>query len=208
MKKINLGLLAILITVMSLMCYIAIGEITISKDKEEIKKISIEYLKIHNKYSVLEEKYRDINNNIPTAEYEKYLADMKNELSQYVLAENLQDIYDAYKAKLDNQITGKYIVKKYNRELQDVSRYNFELPLVTINLDLILNLETEDRINAIKDENTNKYVGEVSLDTKTDRLTDTIVFKKVDGKYKIIYHKVATNNFSNSPFSYGVKVGE
>jgi len=205
MKRVNLGILAIIITVLVLTTYIVNGEIAKSKDKEKIKEICIEYLKINDKYSVLEEKYRDINNNIPTVEYEKYLTDMKNELSKYVLVENLEDIYNIYKINLDNQITGKYIVKKYSRQLQDVSRYVIEVPFATINLDLIVNIETEERRNAIKDEKTNKYVGEISQDISTGRLYDTIIFKKVDGEYKVVYHNIASNN--KNPSSYEVKGG-
>jgi len=207
MKRVNLGILAIFITVLVLTCYIVIGELSKTKDKDKIKEICIQYLKIHNKYSVLEEKYRDINNNIQTGDYEKYLTNMRIELSEYVLSENLQDIYETYKSNLDSQITGKYIVKKYSRELQDISRYKYELPYITINLDLILNIATEERLNAVKDEKTNKYIGEISMDTKTNRLNDTIIFKKIDANYKIVYHKVASNNINNDPSSFKINGG-
>ncbi len=191
MKKINLGIVAIVLTVLVLVGYIVNDENEKTKDKVKIKDICIAYMEIHNKYSVLEEKYRNIDNNIPTDEYEKYLSAMKSELSEYVLEENLQDVYDKYKANLDKQKTGIYLVKKYDRQFKDISRYGFDLPLVTTNIDLIVNTEIEQRYTAIKDEKTNKYTGKVTLDTTTNRMNDTIIFKKVNGEYKIVYHNVS-----------------
>ncbi len=205
MKKINFGIILILLTFIFLTLFIITDEMSKSKDKKNVKEIFKEYLNTYNKYSMLEKEDRNIDKNIDTNEYNKYLSQMKQDLSKYVSDDKLNDIYEIYKQRLDKQFYGKYMLKEYDKQLMDVVEYSFYDSYISVTLDLNMTMNRDERIASTRDEKTNKYDGKVTNVSTTQRIMELIVFKKIGNEYKIVMHNIAdlTLNYTRPDISIG-----
>jgi hypothetical protein len=205
MKKINFGIVLILLTFIFLTLFIITDEMSKSKDKKNVKEIFKEYLNTYNKYSMLEKEDRNIDKNIDINEYNKYLSQMKQDLSKYVSDDKLNDIYEIYKQRLDKQFYGKYMLKEYDKQLMDVVEYSFYDSYISVTLDLNMTMNRDERITSTRDEKTNKYDGKVTNVSTTQRIMEFVVFKKIGNEYKIVMHNIAdlTLNYTRPDISIG-----
>lgn len=208
MKKINLGVLLIIVTLVILIIYIYNEEKITDIDKKNIEKTYNEYVLINNKYYLLQQENRNINSklNLNIDKYNEYLLKMKNELSEYVLDSRLEDVYSIYKNNLDDQVAGKYLINEYNKEFKSIREYNKNGPYISVVLDVILKINRDERINPVIDNVSNMYNGKITNLSITLKGMEFLVFKKIENKYKIVIHNIFIpvlgikddNNFLNN----------
>jgi len=197
MKRINFGIVLILLTFIFLTLFAISDEMSKAKDKENVKEIFIEYLNTCNKYSMLEEENRNIDKNINTNEYNVYLSQMKQDLSKYVSDDKLNDIYEIFKQRLDKQFYGKYMMKEYDKQLMGIVEYSFNDSYISVTLDLNMTMDRDERVISTRDDKTNRYQGKVTNVSTTQRIIEFMVFKKIGNEYKIVIH-----NFSDLVLGY------
>ncbi|MDD2495838.1 MAG: hypothetical protein PHS24_05000 [Bacilli bacterium] len=190
MKKINLGVVLIIITLITLTIYIIYDENSKAKDRENIKSFLDEYFAVHDKYSMLEKEARDIDKVPDINEYNRYLSEMKNDLSKYILDSKLNDIYDVYKQRLDKQFYGKYMIDEYSTKVKDIVEYNFQDPYISVVIDTNFTLDRDERVSFTMNENTGRYEGRVKNLSINKNHPKLIVLEKVDSKYKIVMDNV------------------
>ena len=204
MKKVNLGIILIILTLAAMVLYIVYEENTKKKDVERINAFLQDYYKVYNKYSLLYEEDRDIDKIIDKSKYDKYKEDMKNELNEYLIDdESLKNkIYDSYIKRIDEQIEGKYIYRKNEKTILEVSDDRKlmlelgELPVsiiynkgyIFVTLKVQIDVDKTSRLTEIYDKEKEKFVGDTKTQTGIDKIIEVLVLKKVNGKFKIAKH--------------------
>lgn len=191
MKKINLGIVCLIMVIFCLTSYIIYDESVKNDDKENIKKVLTSYMKTYNQFSSFESKYQDINKKIDINYYNDYLKDMKKGLSEYVLEEKQDKIFEIYKKRVDKQYLGNYMYKKYNKEFIDVVEYNFNEDLIYVTFEVEATIDRDERVNAVMNYDSNRYEGIVTNTSTKTKLVELIIFKKVGNEYKIVMHNIA-----------------
>jgi hypothetical protein len=188
MKKNNFGVVLIIITLITLTTYIIYDENSKSKDRENIKSLMDKYFVVCNKYYMLEKEARNIDKVSDVNEYNKYLSEMKRDLSKYILDSKLNDIYDVYKQRLDKQFYGQYMINEYNIEINGTIEDNFKDSYITVVLDSNFTINRDERVNFTMDKNTGRYEGRVRNLSKTTKFINFIVLEKIGNEYKIVMH--------------------
>lgn len=194
MKKINIGIILIILSLIGMIFYLVYEENSKKKDIENVKNFLDEYYKVYNKYSLLYEEDRDIDKIIDKSKYDKYKEDMKKDLDQYLYDEiNLkQNIYDNYNLKITEQLKGKYIYNSYEKTIIEYDKdklvfnngYIYIMPKIKLDVDKIT------RIATIYNKDKEKYVGDTKTQVGTDYIYEYIILKKVNGMYKIVVHSM------------------
>ena len=190
MKKINLGVVLIIITLITLTTYIIYDENSKAKDRENIKSFLDEYFALHDKYSMLEKEARDIDKVPDINEYNKYLSEMKNDLSKYILDNKFNDIYDVYKQRLDKQFYGQYIINEYSTKIKGIVEDNFKDSYISVVIDTNFTLDRDERVSFTMDENTGRYEGRVRNLSTNKNYPKLIVLEKIGSEYKIVLHNI------------------
>ncbi|MEG2348465.1 MAG: hypothetical protein RSB67_02325 [Clostridia bacterium] len=188
MRKINLGILLSIIVLASLTCYLVIIEISRNDDKEEILSICKEYIQDNIKYSMLEEKYRTVDKTITDNEFNKYLKEGKEKIDEYLL--NDKEIIDiknkSIEEKLKYQIINKNVITKLTKSDFKAKEYVFDGDIVVVTIESYAKIER--KINGekyIDESGAQKY--NINDYKKEEPVIDSITFKKVGNKYKIMY---------------------
>lgn len=190
MKKINIGIVLIIIVIIALAIHIVTKEKTIKQDFNNIELVLNDYFKVYNKYSLLPEDDRDITKSIDEKKYNSYLSDLKKDLSNFVLDEFQDSFFNTYKKRLDEQVLGQYMSKEYTKEITNIGSKNYNDGYFIFNLDIKITVNKDKRISPIFNEETGKYVGDIKQQIGVDTTKESIIFKKVDNEYKIVYHGI------------------
>ena len=193
MKKINIGIILIIITLISMICYLIHQENVKKQDIENMKVFLEEYYEVYNKYSVLYEEDREIDKIIDKAKYDEYKENMKNDLDKYIINDSniKQSIYEQYLTRIDEQIKGKYIYNKHDKVLHDISSdIYFDGEYVILRAKIEFNVDKFDRKIEIYNKDIEKYEGEVNRHTGVERTMEYLVLKKENGNYKIVIHSM------------------
>lgn len=188
MKKINFGVVLIIITLITLTTYIIYDENSKAKDRENIKSFLDKYFVVCNKYYMLEKEARNIDKVPDVNEYNKYLSEMKRDLSKYILDSKLNDIYDVYKQRLDKQFYGQYMINEYNIEINGIREDNFKDPYISVVLDSDFTINRDERVDFTMDKSTGRYEGRVRNLSTTTKFSNLIVLEKIGSEYKIVMH--------------------
>lgn len=193
MKKINIGIILIIITLISMICYLIHQENVKKQDIENMKVFLEEYYEVYNKYSVLYEEDREIDKIIDKAKYDEYKENMKNDLDKYIINDSKikQSIYEQYLTRIDEQIKGKYIYNEHDKVLHDISSdIYFDGDYVILRAKIEFNVDKFDRKIEIYNKDIKKYEGEVNRHTGVERTMEYLVLKKENGNYKIVIHSM------------------
>ncbi len=188
MKKINIGIVLIILVLIILFSYSIAKENEKKQDKENVKDALKSYFQVYNKYSLLEKEDRDINKEIDMKKYNVYLEQMRQDLKDYILTDKASDIYNQYKARLDEQVKSKYMLKNYNKDVVQITNYTCKDDYITLNCNINLNVSRIKRKSPVFNKQTGKYIGDTKKQIGQDSVSETIVFKKVDGDYKVVLH--------------------
>ncbi len=194
MKKINIGIVLIIFSIIGFVVFIIYSENIKEEDKKYALEFVKEYFEVYNKYSVLDNEERDINKNIDEEKYNNYLLKMKEELSDYIFDSRLDYFFGLYKGRLDNQVKGKYMMHKYVKEIAEVVDYNFDREYINLQIKINIDVEQDRRISPTFNKNTNKYIGMVEYVKgieKNGEICEIICLKKISNKeYKIVSHGI------------------
>ena len=196
MKKINIGIILIILTLIGMIFYLIYEENIKAKDRQNIVSFLNEYYKVYNKYCLLYEEDRYINKIIDKSKYDKYKEEIRQELDKYLTTdENLrQKIYNDYDLRLDEQIKGKYIYNTYNMTLAiEKNEYNqmrFCNNYIFVMQKIKLEVNRVSRINDIYNKETLKYEGSVRSEVGTDYVYEYFIITKINGEYRIVVHSM------------------
>ena len=190
MKKINIGILLIILSIIMIIIYSIYLEVQKDKEKENINIELEKYFEVYNKYSLLEEKYRDINKSIDEKSYEEYLREIKDNLKDFVLEDRQEYMYNQYKKRLDEQVMSKYMLNKYVKKIDKINNYTFYKDYIIVNVGIKVTVDKDKRIAPVFDNKTNKYIGEIKKQQGEDYIDEAVAFKKENGKYKIVLHNI------------------
>ncbi len=193
MKKYNIGIILIVLTIIFFTIFVIVENKIKEDDMEDALEYIKEYYKLQNKYALLPDGYRDIEKQMPKEEYDKYLAEMKNELSEYVADSQIDVVYSFYKKRLDYQYKGKKVYNQY--EITDIEYHNFdkrsriEDGIIYVYITYKRKTMFDSRESEIIDENIDRYIGNVTKNNgRLDEIGTLIILKKMDNeKFKILY---------------------
>lgn len=196
MKKINIGIVLIVLFLIG----IVINLIYVEKQKEEDKVKGLEFVKeyfeVYNKYSVLEKEDRVLDKKIDLVKYNNYTNKMNNELSNYLYEQRKDFILQEYRKRLDNQINGKYMMYEYIKEIIGVDSYQINGEYILMWLNIKVTVDKDNRENPIYDNEEKRYTGKVKKQKGVDSNKEIILIKRVSkNEYKVVYHTIMDYNF-------------
>ena len=197
MKKFNVGILLIIITIISFIIFIIIDSKVKEKDMNLALKYINKYYEVYSKYACLPEEFRDIQKQMDEKDYNMYLMEMKEELSKYVLDTQLEMIYEEYKKRLDYQYKGRITYNKY--EITDIE-YNkdenskVEDGIVYAYIKYKCKTVLDKRESSIIDKKTDRYIGTINENVgEIYEPTTLVMLKKMeDGEFKVVFDVVYT----------------
>ncbi|MDD3303691.1 MAG: hypothetical protein PHP54_02105 [Clostridia bacterium] len=190
MKKINIGIVLIVLVLALLTVYIINEEKTKEQDKEGTLAFVNEYFKVYNKYSVLEKKDRVLDKEIDEVEYNNYINQMNKDLSAYIAPEKQKSLLNQYKTRLDNQIIGKYMMYEYIKDIIRVEQYIFHEDYLSLWLKTKITVDRDNREFPILDKESKKYIGEVKKEKGEEYSYELVTLKKIDKmEYRVVYHE-------------------
>lgn len=192
LKKINKGLILTVIVLIALAIYLLNLESSRNAEKAEIKNACQAYIDFVNKYSMLDSKYRSIDKSMTDADYNKYIQDMKSELSNiFVDDEKLKSNQtDIVKANLDSQLVGNFVITDLDRKISEYKKFVFNANNVTVQLSDYVDVKYLTRSEAALDVKTGKYTGNAETQKQSTSLSDSISLQKVNGKWKVVYANI------------------
>ncbi len=193
MKKINIGIILMVITIIAFIVFVIIEDKTKKEDMERALEFIQEYYNnVYIKYAKLPEEYRDIESKMPEEEYNNYLNKLKTELSKYVLDEKLDMVYMYYKQRLDFQYRGKIMYKVY--EITDIEYGNnednkIENGIIYAHIKYRCKLILDRRESTITDKDTERYIGTITRDFSDlyDFGALVMLQKLKNGDFKIVF---------------------
>lgn len=195
MRKINFGIVSILVLILAFTFFFVIKGVVKKKDIEKAKIFTEDYLNISNSYILLKEEDRDIEKKISKSKYTEYIESMKNELSKYIVESQQEAILSKFEKVIEQQCKGKLMFKKYDVKITSFNK-NADMTddIITLNYDYTLTIEAVRRKQEIFNNATNRYIGNVENVEMTVNLNSTILVRK-EGKdnYKIVYQELKTD---------------
>ena len=204
MKKINIGIVLILIVGVVYFAYAMSKLNEREQDRKNVEELIQEYLEVYNKYSLLPEEDRVLDKEIDEEKYNNYLAEMKEELDKFSIEENKDILYEQYKSRLDKQVKGEYMMYEYEKKLSHIARCDFLGNCIRVHFYLNVTVDDDRRISPTLDEVTGRYIGNVKRQKGEDIFFEELVFKKINNEYKIVYQGISdhsTYSFEeNRPF--------
>ena len=197
MKKINVGVIFLIIIIICYISFFVLKGIEQEKDKENIQKFLKEYYGVYNKYSVLPEEDRVLDKEIDKEKYNEYLAQMRRDLDKFLIPENKEELYKIYEERLNKQVNGEYMFYVYNKEIYNIFQYDFSVNCVRVNCMVKVTVDRDKKISPIFDEDTGKYIGTIKKQKGIDYQPEGFILKKVNGEYKIVEPMIAdTDSYS------------
>lgn len=186
LKKINKGLILTILVLIVLILYFNDLEKQRDKDKPDIKKTCEDFIELTDKYSVLPEELQKLQENIPEEKVNEYINQMQKDLAnimidnqeainiqQKILEENLKNGYSALEVRTNS-----------SRKIQKVSSYQFENNQVTVSL----------KDNVIETIKTFEHDEEIEKNNEFEASEDEIVLQKVEGKWKVVYANLQSDD--------------
>lgn len=188
-KKFNRG---VIITVIAALCVsVYLIGLSISENAEipAIEKVAESYINTYVSYNMLPEAYRVATPDIPKAEMDSYLAKMESDIKSYFSADDnsYKFMTDMLKSDLEGQKSDVTVVYNYKKTISQYTSFNFDKSTVTVTVDSNTTYDGPDR--------SNPGTGRLQLNAVT---TDTIVLKKVDSAWKVVYSNISIPSRGNS----------
>lgn len=170
LKKINKGLILTILVILGIFVYLFSLESYRSSQKPAIKSACEEYMNVINKYMMLPEGYNSTDKKISTEELNKYMSDIKTDISKYLVNNDgvIKVELDSIKSNFENQINNKEIITSYSRKIVNIAEYSFDDDQVTV------------KINTF-------YEYKVDNNTKSDDIESTVILKKEEGSWKVVH---------------------
>lgn len=189
LKKFNRGVIITVIAVICVSIYLIVLDTSQNAEKPAIKKVVESYLNTYVNYNMLPEAYRTATPNVPQAVLDSYITKMESDIKSYFAPNDnsYKFITDMLKRDLQSQKSEATVVYSYTKTISKYSAFNFDRSTVTVTFDTNSTYDGAD-IN-------DPTAGRLKLNAVT---TDTIVLKKADGGWKIVYSNINRPSQGNS----------
>lgn len=189
MKKINIGIILIVLAVIGFVGYMQIDKKNKEREYQEVKKFIDNYIEVASKYSLLPEEYRDLETDMKEEEYNEYLSKMKSELSDYILEQQQDYIFKNYESILQEQRKSKFVYKEYEVQTEYPGYYDIIGDVILVSLEENVKASTYSRLSPSFNEDTEKYIGKIKFSEGVRKQPVGMMLKKdKNGKYKVISH--------------------
>ena len=190
-KKFNRGVIITVIAVLCLSAYLIGLDITQNAEKPAIQKVVESYINTYVSYNMLPQSYRIATPNIPQAEMDSYVAKMESDIKNYFAADDnsYKFMTDMLKSNLESQKTETTVIYSFDKTISKYTKFSFDKSAVTVTV------ETNSSYDGPDKNNSNS--GRLKLNAVT---TDTIVLKKVNGEWKVVYSNI---NIPSQKESFG-----
>lgn len=190
-KKFNRGVIITVIAVLCVSAYLIGLDITQNAEKPAIQKVVESYINTYVSYNMLPQSYRIATPNIPQAEMDSYVAKMESDVKSYFAADDnsYKFMTDMLKSNLESQKTETTVIYSFDKTISKYTKFSFDKSTVTVMV------ETNSSYDGPDKNNLNS--GRLKLNAVT---TDTIVLKKVNGEWKVVYSNI---NIPSQKESFG-----
>lgn len=190
-KKFNRGVIITVIAVLCVSAYLIGLDITQNAEKPAIQKVVESYINTYVSYNMLPQSYRIATPNIPQAEMDSYVAKMESDVKSYFAADDnsYKFMTDMLKSNLESQKTETTVIYSFDKTISKYTKFSFDKSTVTVTV------ETNSSYDGPDKNNLNS--GRLKLNAVT---TDTIVLKKVNGEWKVVYSNI---NIPSQKESFG-----
>lgn len=189
MRKINIGIFFMILSIIIFLFYMKIDRKNKKEEFERAKAFVNEYIKLVNKYTLLPKEYRDIDKAMNEEEYNKYLSEMKEELSKYILESQRDYLLETYEKTLEYQYKGRIMYIDY--DVEPVYNVNYKIVNGILSIDIEENIKTkvDERQAPTIDSETGRYMGKVKHFEGIGTLPKLFMLKKDEnGEYKVILY--------------------
>lgn len=196
MKKINIGIILLILAFLAMTLFLIFEKFEQKKDIENIKSFLLQYYEVYNKYSTLYEEDRDINKIQDRAKYDEYKNKMKLELDKYLTTneELKQKIYDNYTTRINDQIEGKYMYTTHIKTIENFNDKDSKVYFCNNYIFVMQKLKFEvcktSRTATIYNKETKKYEGNTKNQDGTDYIYEYLILTKINGEIKIVTHSM------------------
>lgn len=190
-KKFNRGVIITVIAVLCLSAYLIGLDITQNAEKPAIQKVVESYINTYVSYNMLPQSYRIATPNIPQAEMDSYVAKMESDVKSYFAADDnsYKFMTDMLKSNLESQKTETTVIYSFDKTISKYTKFSFDKSTVTVTVQTNSSYDGPDKNNSNS--------GRLKLNAVT---TDTIVLKKVNGEWKVVYSNI---NIPSQKESFG-----
>jgi hypothetical protein len=189
LKKFNRGVVIAVIALIGVSIYLVELGITQHAELPAIKQVVESYIQTYVNYNMLPKEYRTATPNVPQATMDSYVAKMQTDIKSYFAAgdNSYKFMTDTLKSGLQSQISDSTVVYSYTKTISKYNSFVFDKSTVTVSVDTNSSYNGPDKNNS----STGSFQGNAVT-------TDTVVLKKVDGAWKVVYSNINTPSQSNS----------
>ncbi|MBQ3407601.1 MAG: hypothetical protein IJH12_00155 [Clostridia bacterium] len=185
LKKINIGLILTIITVLAVVIYSINIENQRKNSKEEVKKCCEEYIDLVNKYSVLPENVQILGEDAKKINVGDFYKEMEEKLKDITISDSA--------ALIQKKILSNFVEKdlldtsiftiNYDRKITKINSYEFDGNQVTVAFEckatikqkyIEVNLETGEQYERMKEHSIDMPNNSITLENK-------------DEKWKVVY---------------------
>ena len=181
LKKFNRGVVIAVIALIGVSIYLVGLGISQNAELPAIKQVTESYIQTYVGYNMLPKEYRTATPNVPQATMDSYIAKMQTDIKSYFAAgdNSYQFMTDALKSGLQSQISDATVVYSYTKTISKYTSFVFDKSTVTVTVD------TNSSYNG--PDTSSSSAGSFKGNAVT---TDTVVLKKVDGAWKVVYSDI------------------
>jgi len=180
LRKMNRGFLLLIVCILVAVIYLVVCGVIQSKDKKEVVALCDKYIQVELSYSILPEQYRENPTSMPTEEVQKYLDNMKKDITSYYVGNKV-----SYSAKLSelglnfmSLLQGQTSVTQYEKIVQKYTDITFKDDKCTLTA-----------------QSLTTYNGEQNM------TSDVFALQKIKGKWKITSDTLITKPADTSSTS-------
>lgn len=194
-KKINIGLILAIITILAVIIYSVNVESARKKSENDIKMSCEEFIELTNKYAVLPEQYQIVNQEAKSVDLTNYNTELEENLKKVMTSDSAVMIQKSILSNViqNDLLSTSDIITSYDRKISKISSYQFDGNQVTVTFDSKvtikykyndINIETGEQI-----ERAGEYIYE--------KIMESITLEQKDGLWKIIYANLDYSNFDD-----------
>lgn len=184
LKKINIGLVLAIITILAVVIYCVNLESSRKSAKQDIKKACEDFIDLSDKYSKLPEEYQNVGGDPKQVNLDTYYSQLETDLKEKMKNDAVVKIEKSVlEEKLKKQLYDlSKVTADVNTEITKISSYDFNGDEVTV----AFNTKVTTKQKYLNNEN--KISEKIDEKNYED---NSIVLQKVDGKWKIVFANLA-----------------
>lgn len=185
LKKMNIGLLMAIITVILVIAYCIHVESARKSSKGQIMEACGEFIKMTDKYAVLPSEYQKIGIKSTEVDLTNYKKSLKEDLEKQTINSGVADIEATILEQIAQSqlIDTRSVITESTRKVVNITSTQFTGNQVTVTFNSRLYVKQKyNDVNAENGEITEKS-SEVAYDLKGD----TIILEKVNDDWKVVY---------------------